>query len=161
MFNSDSIFKYLNEKMNGVKSSFKRCMAGEENLNRMLWFWCLIPNIIVCFITFKLYNILNFTLLNILYLVYNLICLYFIIKAVSVHPEYNVSKVEKNKNEEYVKSLSKDDLKNYKKELTKKKTKELFEKALLVKPWRKVEFYKLVRLILIFILLVTFRNLFK
>lgn len=160
MFSSDSVLKYFSGKISDIKSSFRRCIAGEENLKKMLWFWCLIPNIVVCFIIFKLYNILNFTLLNILYLVYNLTCLYFIIKAVSVHPEYNVSKIEKNKSEEYVKSLSKDDLKTYKKELTKKKTKELFEKALLVKPWRKVEFYKLVRLILIFILLVTFRNLF-
>ncbi len=153
--------EYFKRKVYCIGKSFNKCVAGEENLNKMLWFWCLIPNIIVCFIIFKLYNILNFALLNIIYIVYNLLCLFFIIKAVSVHPEYDVSKIQKYKHNEYIKSLSEDELKNYKKDLAKEKTKELFEKALLIKPWKKVEFYKIVRLILIFVLLVALRNLFK
>lgn len=161
MLNSKKILKFFNKYLNRTKTSFKKCMNGEENLNKMLWFWCLIPNIVICFIIFKLYNILNFTLLNILYIVYNLFCLYFILKAVSVHPEYDVSKIQKYKHNEYIKSLSENELKNYKKDLAKEKTKELFEKALLIKPWKKVEFYKIVRLILIFVLLIALRNLFK
>ena len=161
MSNKSVILEYINKKTNSVKSSFSKCMAGEENLNKMLWFWCMIPNMVICVIVFKLINILNFTLINLIYIAYNLMCLYFILKAVSVHPEYNVSEMEKNENKKYVKSLSKEELKNYRKESAKKKTKELFEKALLVKPWKRVEFYKIVRLILIFILLVALRNLFK
>lgn len=157
----NKITEYFRRKIYCIRESFNRCITGEENLNKMLWFWCLLPNLVICIISFKLYNIFNLKLLNVIYVLYNLICLYFILKAVSVHPEYNVSKNEKIKSKEYKESLSKDELKDYKKELARKKTKELFEKALLVKPWRKVEFYKLVRLILIFILLISLKNLFR
>ena len=144
---------------NSIKLSFKECLSGEENLNVMLWCWCLIPNIILYFINSRLMYFLNFGFFKILYLFYNLMCLYFILKAVSVHPEYNVSKIQKQEEMEYRKSLSKDELKTYKSEVNKEKAKDLVKKALLLKGWKTVEFYKTVRLIIVLIILVTLKGL--
>jgi hypothetical protein len=87
-------------------------------------------------------------------------CLYFILKTISIHPEYNVSKIEKQKETAYKKSLSKQELKEYNLEQTKEKTKDFFKKALLQKAWKTVEFYKTVRLVLILLIIITLKNLF-
>lgn len=144
---------------NNIKVSFGKCMLGDENLNKMLWYWCLIPNIVVYLIDSKLINFLKFDILKLVYLFYNLTCLYFILKAVSVHPEYNVSKIEKQEEMEYKKSLSKQELKNYMSEKNKEQARDFVKKALLQKAWKKIEFYKTVRLFLILFILITLKNL--
>ena len=162
MFNKEKILNVLKKflhKFKFIKNSFNKCKIGEEKLNKMLWCWCLLPNLAIFFIDRNLFSFLRFGLMKVFYLFYNLMCLYFILKAVSVHPEYNVTRVEKIKQKEYIDSLSAEELKKYKSDLKKEKAKNTCKKLLLMKPWKTFEFYKTVRLILILIILVTIKNL--
>ena len=47
IFVNISIFlkKYIGIFFDNACKSFDKCVEGEENLNKMLWFWCIIPNI--------------------------------------------------------------------------------------------------------------------
>lgn len=162
MLNKEDFFRIsmkVLHKFSFVKHSFDKCKIGEEKLNKMLWCWCLLPNLAIVLIDHKMFSLLRFGLIKVFYLFYNLMCLYFILKAVSIHPEYNVSRMEKIKQKEYMDSLSAKDLKNYKNSLKKQSAKDMCQKLLLVKSWKHMEFYKTVRLILILIILVISKNL--
>ena len=154
-----SILKKFLHKFEFVKISFNKCIIGEEKLNKMLWCWCLLPNLAIFLIDNNLFSFLRFNIIKVFYLFYNLMCLYFITKTVSVHPEYNITRTEKIKQKEYMDSLSGDELKKYKNDLKKEKAKNTCKKLLLMKSWKTFEFYKMVRLILILLILVVAKNL--
>lgn len=155
------VFNFSKEKLfkirDVISESFDKCKIGEENLKTLLWGWCIVPNILI---KFFLFDLLKMTLVNLIYIVYNLMCLYFILKAVKVHPEYNKLKMEEMKEAEYVKSLGEEELKLYKKEKIKQGSKDFVKKALLQKPWKRTEGYKVVILILVLLITISVRNLF-
>ncbi len=150
--------KFFTDVTVPVKTSFNKCLEGNENFKQMLWFWCLIPNI-VCMLILKC--TLKYKFFNLVYFLYDVMCLYFILKAVQVHPEYNITKTNKLKEKEYVSGLSPEELKKYKKDQLKKVNKDFWQKLLLQKPWKNTEFYKIVILILLLLIIITFRNILR
>lgn len=150
--------KYISMILSGIKNSFNRCTKGEEKLNKMLWFWCIIPNIF--FISKYFAFFYQFTIVKILVILYSGMCFYFILKAIEVHPEYNVSEVKRKEELEYINSLDEEELREYIKNKNNDKIKDFFKKALLQKAWHTKEFYKITEIFLLFIFMFTMLKLF-
>lgn len=149
----DFLKRCLKLLFNSINNSFSRCIKGEENLNKMLWFWCVIPN--VFFISKYFSFFYGFAIMKALIMLYSVMCFYFILKAVKVHPEYNVSEVKRKEEIEYINSLNEEQLRDYIKNKNSDKIKDFFKKALLQKAWHTKEFYKITKVFLLFIFLFT------
>ena len=80
--------------------------------------------------------------------------IFFIQKALKKHPEYNTKLMTEYEEEQYYSSLSKEELEQIKSDKKKQNTKDFFKRILLIKPGEKVDFYKIVRLLLILTVLV-------
>ena len=150
--------KYMLLFLSKISKSFDKCMKGEEHLNKMLWCWCIIPNIL--FISKYFTFLYQFKIMKIFILLYSVMCFYFILKAVKIHPEYNVSEMDRIKEMEYIDTLKEDELKKYIKLKNTNRMKDFCKKALLQKAWRSKEFYKITEVFLLFIFLFTLLKLF-
>lgn len=143
-----------------IKESFGKCRDGEENLTILLVCWCILPSITYLI----LLKITNFKILTDLYdvamLVLGLLDLYFIAKAVKVHPEYNTELMKELERQEYYETLDKNKLKEEKSRERKENAKNFFRRLLLIKTDKKVDFYKIVRCFIILILLITVKRIF-
>lgn len=143
-----------------IKESFKKCREGEENLTILLVYWCILPSITYlillkttnCKILTDLYDVVMFIL--------SLLDLYFIAKAVKIHPEYNTELMKELEKQEFYKTLDKNELKEEKSKERKENTKNFFRRLLLIKTDKKVDFYKIVRCFVILILLITIKRIF-
>ena len=143
-----------------IKESFKKCRAGEENLKILLTYWCVIPSIIYLFLLKTTDCKFLTDLYDVIMLVLNSLNLYFIAKAVKIHPEYNTELMRELEKQEYYKTLNKNELKEEKSKERKENTKNFFRRLLLIKTDRKVDFYKIVRCFVILILLITVKRIF-
>ena len=143
-----------------IKESFKKCRAGEENLKILLTYWCVIPSIIYLFLLKTTDCKFLTDLYDVIMLVLNSLNLYFIAKAVKIHPEYNTELMKELEKQEYYKTLNKNELKEEKSKERKQNTKNFFRRLLLIKTDRKVDFYKIVRCFVILILLITVKRIF-
>ena len=150
--------KYVSIILNCVKSSFDRCINGEEKLNKMLWCWCIIPNIFFVSKYFTFFY--QFAVIKILVILYSGMCFYFILKAVKVHPEYNTTEVKRKEELEYINSLNEEELREYIRSKNNDRVKDFFKKALLQKAWHTKEFYKITKIFLLFIFMFTLLKLF-
>lgn len=131
--------------IHAVKQSFIKATKGEENFNIMLWCWGLIPGLAVL-IFVQEYLERRFSGRPSI-LIYLFLMFFFLWHAVSIrttlkkHPEYRVKK--ENKKNKY-KNLSRKEIKELRQKERKEKSKELVQKALLIRPWKTMEFYKFV-----------------
>lgn len=142
-----------------VGESFEKCVNGEEKLNKMLWCWCIIPN--AFFISTYFNFLFQFIIVKVFVLFYAFLCIYFISKAVKVHPEYNVTEVKRKEELEYINSLNEEQLKEYYKDKKRQNLKDFGNKLLLQKSWKTTEFYKITRLFLMFVILFVFMKIFN
>ena len=143
-----------------IKESFKKCRVGEENLKILLTYWCVIPSIIYLFLLKTTDCKFLTDLYDVIMLVLNSLNLYFIAKAVKIHPEYNTELMKELEKQEYYKTLNKNELREEKSKERKENTKNFFRRLLLIKTDRKVDFYKIVRCFVILILLITIKRIF-
>lgn len=143
-----------------IKESFKKCRAGEENLKILLTYWCVIPSIIYLFLLKTTDCKFLTDLYDVIMLVLNSLNLYFIAKAVKIHPEYNTELMRELEKQEYYKTLNKNELKEEKSKERKENTKNFFRRLLLIKTDKKVDSYKIVRCFVILILLITVKRIF-
>lgn len=151
--------KFLfNNFLFSMSMSFKKCLQGEEKLSNLLWFWCFIPIILGLTLFSKLIN--SLFIFQIGFLIYILLCMYLIMKTIKVHPEYNVSRMKKIQEKEYINSLSEEEIKKYKVEKLKKEAKSFTKKMFLFEAWQTDETYKTMRLFLIFAIIVVIKNIF-
>lgn len=150
---------YLNISQK-IKVSFKKCKEGEENLNILLIYWCVIPCILYLFIL-KFTNckfILN--IIDLFMLILTLLDLYFISKTLKIHPEYNTELMRELEKQNYYKTLDEKQLKEEKLKEKKDNTKKFFYKLLALKNSEKTDIYKIVKCFVILILLVVLKRIF-
>lgn len=141
-----------------INISFKKCLQGEEKLSILLWCWCFTPAILGISLFSKLIN--SFILFKFCFLGYIILCLYFIMKTIKIHPEYNVSRMKKIQEQEYINTLSEEEAKAYKLEKIKLNAKSFTKKMFLFEAWNTDETYKTIRLFLLFALLIVLKNIF-
>ena len=143
-----TIFKVIND-------SYKRCRGGEENLNKLLIYWNIIPCILYFIIIFN-FNLSHFykNLLDLFIILLGFLDIFFIQKALKKHPEYNTQLVKEYEKEQYYSSLSPEDLKKAKEEEKKENRKDFLKKILLMKPGEKIDSYKIVRMFTVLTILI-------
>jgi len=140
-----------------IKESFIKAHKGEEKLNIMLWGWGIVPAILVVFFLedglrkapFKIL-LIPIYLGVIAFFVWHIMAIRTTIKK---HPEYKKSKKEKQ-----YKGLSKKRIKELKRKERKEENINLVKKALLLKAWDSMEFYKIVILVDCFVILTQIQN---
>jgi uncharacterized membrane protein len=166
-------FKNLLDKVSGVlrcwcgaatlklKESYMRCRAGEERLNVLLYYWCVIPCVIYLVVVFKLKS-LDFirNIFNVFALALTILDYYFIAKAVRVHPEYDTEATEELEKERYYASLSDEEFKKVVKQEKIENRKNCLKRLFLAKSGKRADFYKIVRIFVVLIFLVSLKNLF-
>ena len=143
-----------------VKESFKKCREGEENLKVLLTYWCVIPSVIYLFLLKTTDCKFLTDLYDVIMLILNLLNLYFIAKAVKIHPEYNTELMRELEKQEFYKTLDKNELKEEKSKERKQNTKNFFYRLLLIKTDKKIDAYKIVRCFVLLILLITIKRIF-
>jgi hypothetical protein len=133
---------------NRVKKSFIKSSKGDENFYLLLWGWGIVPALMMFFYFDNKLKFIHPKFVSVP--IYFLITLFFIWHIFSIrvtikkHPEYKEKK--ENKKEKY-KGLSKEKIKELKREEKREKNKDMIKKALLLKAWDTMEFYKIVILI--------------
>ena len=138
-----------------IGGSYERCREGEEKLNSLLVYWCMVPCILYFLLIYK-FSLCKFTkrLCDLAMVLVGFLDIFFIQKALKKHPEYNTKLVQEYEKEQYYSSLSKEELKKVKTNEKKQNTKDFFKRILLIKPGEKIDFYKIVRLFVILTILV-------
>lgn len=138
-----------------LKASYRCCREGEEKFNNLLIYWCVIPCILYFLLIYKfiLWGFIKH-LCDLIIIFVGFLDIFFIQKALKKHPEYNTKLVTEYEKEQYYSSLSKEELEQVKSDEKKQNTKDFFKRILLIKPGEKVDFYKIVRLLLILTVLV-------
>ncbi len=129
------------EILNKVREEFAFVSKGEANFKTMLYFWGLIPGLIITFLLQKsIYSINNKFFATIVYIVlaayffWHILC---IRKTLKVQPENRVVKPSKK---ELFKGKTKEEIEQIKKE----KRKESLQKFLLLRAWDSSPNYVLV-----------------
>lgn len=151
---SDKIKNYSIEFYNKVKTSFLKTHQGEESLNKTLWLWGVLPAVLVVFFLEerlrKFPNIISLPI-HIAIIAFFAWHIFAIRTTIKKHPEYK--KKKKEDGEDKYKGLTKKQIKEAKKEEKKEKSMDILKKAMLIKAWDTMEFYKIVILIDCFVIL--------
>ncbi|MDR2760404.1 MAG: hypothetical protein LBB09_00980 [Rickettsiales bacterium] len=144
-----------------ILESYEKCKDGEEKMNTVLIWWSAVPCAlyIVARMRFAFWGFFAF-ILDLSFFVLGLLDYYFISKAVSKHPEYDGERMEKIRKIEYYNSITEEEYEKIKKEEKKGKGFANVKNLLLTKNWRKAEPFKIVKIFLILVILITFRRLF-
>ncbi|MDR1494629.1 MAG: hypothetical protein LBI29_01155 [Rickettsiales bacterium] len=153
--------KFYSVSRDRIGKSYSLCREGEESLNVLLLYWSTVPAIIYVFIRFrvKLYSFLEWPL-DLFIVILSLLDIFFIQKALKKHPEYDSEFVESREKEKYYSSLSKEELAKVKSDEKKEGAKSFLKYLLLVKTGKKIDFYKIVRLLVLLIMLLALKRLF-
>jgi hypothetical protein len=144
-----------------VLESYEKCKEGEEKMGTILLWWSTIPCSLYILIRIRyIFRGVFAFILDVTFFVLGLLDYYFISKAISKHPEYDVERMEKIKKIEYYNSLTEEEYEKIKKEERKEKGISGVKNILLAKNWRKTEPFKIVKIFLVLVILITFRRLF-
>lgn len=151
----DFIKSNLLKFFEAISNSYHLCRKGEENFNKLLIYWNLIPCFLYFLLSYK-FNLCQFThhLCDLAIIFIGFLDIFFIQKALKKHPEYNTQLVKEYEKEQYYSSLSKEELEKVKIDEKKQNAKDFFKKMLLIKPGDKIDFYKIVRLFTILSILI-------
>ena len=145
---------------NIITTSYGKARVGEEKLNNILFYWCLLPSALY-FLALRFIDCsILLRVIDIIILLLSIIDLYFIAKAVSVHPEYDTQLTKELEKEEYYKTLNEEQLKEAKKQEKRDNRKRIFNKYILLKSNEKVDLFKIVRIIVIIALLFSIKRIF-
>lgn len=164
IFLKEKVVVFLKEKFMAVKAiistSYGKARNGEEEFKNVLYYWCLIPDIIY-FISLKFIGagVLKF-IIDIFMMCLSILGLYFIAKALKVHPEYDSIYVKELEKEEYYKTLTEEQVIEAKKKEKKDNAKKLFRKYIFLKYDDKVDLFRIVRIVVIITLLISLRRIF-
>jgi hypothetical protein len=144
---------------NIVRNSYGRCRNGEENLKILLIYWCLVP-IGIYFFVFVYFKSCRFCsyILNLFMCFLTLLDLFFIQKTLQKHPEYDSSLLADEEKNKYYASLSTEELKSIKETERRRKPKDLLKKLLFLESKGQVDAYKMVRLLLLLVLLISLKK---
>jgi hypothetical protein len=142
-----------------IKGSYGRCREGEENLKILLVYWSTVPAVIYIFVRFKLdfYSFFEW-LLDLFIIVLSVLDIFFIQKTLKKHPEYDSEFVREKEKEEYYASLSEEELEKIKSTEKKEGAKNFVKRLLLLDSSKGVDFYKIVRLLMILTLLLALKR---
>ena len=145
---------------NIITTSYGKARVGEEKLNNILFYWCLLPSALY-FLALRFIDCsILLRVIDIIILLLSTIDLYFITKAVSVHPEYDTQLTKELEKEEYYKTLTEEQLKEAKKQEKKDNYKKFLNKYIFLKYKDGVDFFKIVRIIVIIVLLFAIKRIF-
>lgn len=154
------IINLLNNIKLKIKTSFIKCKNGEEKLNTLLIYWCLIP----CILYLLSLRFLNCKIiLNIFDIILFILCLldlYFIAKTLKLHPEYNTELMEEIKKQEYLKTLTEEQIKEEKLKESKQAKIDFVKRILALKAGKKVDNYKIVKYFVILTFLIVLKRIF-
>lgn len=158
------LINFLKNKLlflkNIIVTSYGKARVGEEKLNNILFYWCLLPSILY-FLALRFIDCqILLRAIDIFILLLSIIDLYFIAKAVSVHPEYDTQLTRELQKEEYYKTLNEEQLKEAKKQEKKDNYKRILDKYVLLRYKDGVDFFKIVRIIVIIVLLFSIKRIF-
>lgn len=141
-----------------VSESFSKARNGEESFGVVLYYWSLIPCILY-FICLKFVNcVFLLEVIDVFIVLLAILDLYFIARAVEVHPEYDSELVKEKEKEEYYKTLTEEQLIEVKKKEQKDNRNKIFKKYILLKSDEKVDMFKLIRLFVIITLLIAVKR---
>lgn len=154
------IINYSNIAKNKIVVSYGKCKVGEEKMTNLLLYWATVPCLLYLYITCKFsFPFIIASILNIFMLLFTILNFYFIQKAVKVHPEYNTELIEELKKAEYYSTLDEKELKKVKKSESLNKKKNIFKGIFNLGTKKKVDFYKIIRALVILTFLIAFKRL--
>jgi glucan phosphoethanolaminetransferase (alkaline phosphatase superfamily) len=136
-----------------IKKSLINSNNGDENLYVMLWAWGILPAILVVFFLdnkLKRFGKIIACPIAVLIILFFSWHIFAIMKTIKKHPEYKEKKEDKK---EKYKGLSDKQIKELKIKERKKENLNLLKKAMLLKSWDSMEFYKIVILVDGFVIL--------
>lgn len=155
---SKNIFLFLKEI---TIESYNKSRNGDEELNNVLIYWSILPALVYLIVRAKFIKYGFFALsLDIVHFCLACLSFYFIIKAVNVHPEYDIERTETLQKIEYYNSLSDEEYNKIILEEKKDKRKNLFKRLFFIKGGKPKELFKIVKIFLIFIIILTFKRIF-
>lgn len=164
--------KYLYKKTKGIitnifgkistkiKLSFDKCKNGEEKLNNLLIYWCIIPCIIYLFLIRMLDCKIVLDLLDLVIFILIIFDFYFIEKTLKIHPEYNTELMREVEKQNFYKTLNEEQLKEQKLKEAKENRKYFIKRFFSYKSKEKCDFYKLVKYFLLLIFLLAIKRIF-
>ncbi|MBR2141155.1 MAG: hypothetical protein IJ853_02265 [Rickettsiales bacterium] len=143
-----------------VKKSFNKCRNGEEDLKNILLYWSTIP-CVVYFIMLKTVKC-KFTLnmADLVMFVLIIFDLYFIAKTLKIHPEYNSDLMREVEKQKLYETLTDEQIKEEKAKESREGVKKIFYRFLTIRTGDKVDYYKIVRCILLLTFLIVFKRIF-
>lgn len=155
------ITNFFNKIKNTVTTSYEKCKNGDEKLNNLLIYWSLIPCIIYLFIRYKIsFPNIILNIIDLFMLFFTILNLYFIQKAIKIHPEYDTKATKELEKIKYYATLNEEEYKKAIEKDKKEKGKKFIKGIFSINNSDGVDFYKIVRMFVILTLVIVLKILF-